>query len=150
MADINHSHASEGPVEADGVSYRGIVWFVIIMAITVIGSQALMAGAFKWFAHSSAMAGPARPSLARPQGEPPPGPGLMRLQSGEPEISDPGSLEQFRKHEDEILNGYALDPATGAARIPIDRAKALLLQRGLPSRQTAAPAAPGATGQSKN
>ena len=149
MADIDHSHASEGSVEADGVSYRGIVWFVIIMAITVVGSQALMAGTFKWFAHENAMADPARPPLARPQGELPPGPNLMRLQSGEPEISDPGSLERFRKQEDEILNGYALDPATGAARIPIDRAKALLLQRGLPSRQAAAPAASNASGQTK-
>ena len=142
MVDTEHSHLGDVPVEGDGVSYRGIVWFVVIMAVTTLGSQALVVGVFKWFEHQVAVSDAPRAPLARPQGQTPPGPNLMRLQSGEPEISDPGSLERFREQEDAILNGYAYDAATGVARIPIDRAKALLLQRGLPVRQAASPAAP--------
>ena len=38
MADINHSHAGEPPVEGDGINYRGIVWFVGVLAVTTIAS----------------------------------------------------------------------------------------------------------------
>jgi hypothetical protein len=31
MADIKHT---QPPVEGDGVSYRGIVWFVVILALS--------------------------------------------------------------------------------------------------------------------
>ena len=146
MADTKHAHApSHGhddiSVEGDGISYRGIIWFVVIMALTVVGSQALMAGTFKWFEHEVAASDQPRAPLSRPQGQLPPGPNLMRLDSGHPEVSDPGSLAKFREEEDQVLTGYAYDAATGKARIPIDRAKALLLQRGLPSRAPGGPAA---------
>jgi hypothetical protein len=139
MADTDHHpHVGDGPVEGDGISYRGIVWFVAIMVATVVGSQILMVGAFKWLERDVARADPARAPLARPQGQQPPGPSLLRLESGAPELNEPGNLVVFREREDAILRGYTYDPASGAARIPIDRAKDLLIERGLPAR--AAPA----------
>jgi hypothetical protein len=146
MADTNHSHTGNGPVEGDGISYRGIVWFVAIMALTVIGSQVLMVGAFKWFEHQVAAVDAPRAPLARPQGQLPPKPNLLYLESGSPQLTEPGTLEEFLKHEDGILHGYGYDVATGRARIPIDKAKDLLLERGLPVRpaagETPAPTAP--------
>jgi len=141
MADINHSHLGTGPVEGDGISYRGIVWFVIIMALTVLGSQALMVGAFKWFEHQVAAGDAPRAPLALPRGELPPAPNLMYEKSGSPELNERGHLEEFRKQEDAILNGYAYDTATGRARIPIEKAKDLLLAHGLPVRPATQPAA---------
>jgi hypothetical protein len=141
MADTNHSHVGTGPVEGDGISYRGIVWFVVIMAVTVLGSQALMVGAFKWFEHQVAAGDAPRAPLARPRGELPPQPNLMYEKSGSPQLNERGNLEAFRKQEDAILNGYAYDPATGRARIPIDKAKDLLLAHGLPVRTATPPAA---------
>jgi hypothetical protein len=134
MADTEHAHVGLGPVESDGVSYRGVVWFVVIMAVTVIGSQILMVGAFKWLEYQVAGADAGRPAIARPQGQLPPAPNLLRLQSGAPELNEPGSLHAFEARERAQLHEYAYDPAAGTARIPIDRAKELLLERGLPAR----------------
>jgi hypothetical protein len=143
MADTNHhAFTGNGPVEGDGVSYRGIIWFVVIMAITVLGSQALVAGMFKWFEHQVAAADTPRSPLARPRDEMPPRPNLLFESSGTPEQNEPGYLHDFRAKEDAILNGYGYDAATGQARIPIEKAKDLLIQRGLPVQ--AAPAAAGA------
>jgi len=143
MADINHhSHVGEGPVEGDGISYRGIIWFVVVMAVTVMGSQALMVGTFKWFEHQVAAADAPRSPIAAPQGQLPPKPNLLFEESGSPQQNERGYLHEVQGKEDAILHGYAYDTATGAARIPIDKAKDLLLERGLPVRQ--APAAPPA------
>lgn len=134
MADTNHTPAGMRPVESDGVHYRGIIWFVVIMAVTVVGSMVLMVGAFKWFEYEVARTDPPRVPLARPQGQAPPGPNLFRLESGSPQINEPGNFEAFRAEEEALLHGYAHDAAAGTTRIPIDRAKALLLERGLPAR----------------
>jgi hypothetical protein len=140
MADINHSHAGAEPVEGDGISYPGIVWFVAILAITTIVSQLLMVATFKWLDHDFKAADAPRAPLAAPIGQLPPSPNLLYL-STPLQFSEPGNLEQFREKEDAILKGYSYDKASGAAQIPIDRAKDLLLQRGLPTRDAAKPAA---------
>ena len=141
MADTNHGHAEIGPVEGDGISYRGILWFVAILVITTLVSQALMVGTFKWLDREFKSADAPRAPLAAPIGQLPPAPNLLYLSSDSPQLSEPGNLRQFREKEEAILKGYSYDKASGAARIPIDRAKELLLQRGLPSRDTAKPAA---------
>ncbi len=41
MPDTKH-HAAAAPVEGDGVSYSGIVWFVVILAGTTLLCQGLM------------------------------------------------------------------------------------------------------------
>jgi hypothetical protein len=76
-------------------------------------------------------------SLARPEGELPPEPRLL--------VDEPTNLRDFRTTEAQKLQHYGwADQATGAVHIPIDKAKELLLQRGLPSRASTAPAAPQA------
>ena len=48
-------------------------------------------------------------------------------------------LKQFRREEDEILGSYGwVDKNTGLVHIPIDRAMALTLEQGLPTRSQAA------------
>ena len=48
MSDTSHLHAPAGtePTEGDGVNYRGIVWFVAILAGTTFACQLLMWGMF--------------------------------------------------------------------------------------------------------
>ena len=49
------------------------------------------------------------------------------------------NLKAFREHEHEVLTTYGwADKSAGVVRIPIDRAKDLLLERGLPVRGTEA------------
>ena len=148
MADTNHAHsnpAGVGPVENDDINYRGILWFVVVLAITMGVSNLLMVGTFKLFDHQIVTADKERPALATPAGQAPPSPNLLYVQSGAPVVSEPGNLERFREREDAALEGYSLDKATGVATIPIERAKELLLARGLPTRDRATPpaAAPG-------
>jgi len=143
MADTNHVHgdphvgpAGTAPVEGDGVHYAGIIWFMVVIFATIIGSQILVLGGFKWLQHDAAQTEPARAPLAPAVGQLPPAPNLLYQSTGTPELNEPGNLADFRAKEDAVLNGYSLDKGTGAAHVPIEKAKELLLKRGLPSRDT--------------
>ena len=50
-------------------------------------------------------------------------------------VNEPLNLRAFREKEHETLTTYGwADRSAGAVRIPIDRAKDLLIERGLPVR----------------
>ena len=52
-------------------------------------------------------------------------------------------MEAHREREDELLGSYGwVDRNAGVVRIPIDQAKRLLLERGLPVRASAGGGAP--------
>jgi hypothetical protein len=139
MADTSHVRAALPATEGDGINYRGIVWFVVILVLTTLVCQLLMWGLFDFFARQAAREDTARPPLAAPAGQPAPPPNLL--------TDEPGNLRQFREKEDAILTTYDwIDKNAGTVRIPIDRAKALLLERGIPGG-TAMPVAPPAKGK---
>jgi hypothetical protein len=129
MADTNRPDATQGVlVEGDGINYRGIVWFVVVLAITVAISQVLMWGMFEVMARRVAGADAPRAPLALPAGAPPQGPALL--------LDEPANLRDFRIDEELRLNSYGwIDRNAGTVRLPIERAKALLLERGLPARE---------------
>lgn len=132
--------------EGDGVSYSGIVWFVVILSVTTLVCQILM-----WvFLRAMQAQGPdpamaaapmAAPAAARPGeggrvypeivaigGADGPGPKLL--------VQEPQNLETLRAHEREVLTTYGwVDQNAGTIRIPIDKAKDLLIQKGLPVHQ---------------
>jgi hypothetical protein len=145
MADTNHTHVGSAPVEGDGISYRGIVWFVVILAATVVVSQGLMVFAFKFMEHEGNTSDTARSPLATPVNQLPPAPHLLYEKSDAPAQNEPGNLARFRQLEDQKLHTYEwIDQTAGTVRIPIDRAKTLILERGLPARDTSQPAPPAA------
>jgi hypothetical protein len=54
------------------------------------------------------------------------------------ETDETTEINNFRMQEEQTLNSYGwVDQSAGVARIPIDRAMALLAQRGLPTRPQA-------------
>jgi hypothetical protein len=137
MADTKHAHAaaaaSIGPTEGDGVSYKGLVWFGVILFGTTLVCQVLVWGMFELFDRQAARDDVARAPLAAPVGTLPPPPNLL--------TDEPANLSNFHRQEDEILSTYGwVDKNGGVVRIPIDRAKALLLEKGLPVRGASAPA----------
>ena len=70
---------------------------------------------------------------AAPPPPPPPPPNLL--------VNEPTVLDQFRTAEAHALTTYGwVDKTNNVVRLPIDRAKELVLERGLPTRG-AAPAA---------
>ena len=55
MADTK-AQADSAPVEGDGISYRGIVWFVVVLTATTLICQVLMWGLLKLFQHQATAA----------------------------------------------------------------------------------------------
>ena len=158
MADINHPHAGHAapaaPTEGDGINYRGILWFMVILFVTTVVCQGLMWGLLKFFiadadktdAGRSPMAAPmATPAIAGDNMVMPGAGGTMPppyLQTREPL-----GLDRFRTNEEATLTSYGwIDKNNGVVRIPIDRAKELLLERGIPGGKPmpAGSAMPGA------
>jgi hypothetical protein len=94
----------------------------VLIGLTAAGS----AGALRLLARPSV---PARASALPPE---------PRLQT------DPaGDLRRLRAEEDAALGSYGwVDRARGVIRVPVARAMALLLRRGLPTRAAAAGGAP--------
>jgi hypothetical protein len=65
--------------------------------------------------------------VARPSGQAPPEPVLV--------TNEPAVLAKFRGQETKTLESYGwMDQAGGVVHVPIEEAKKLLLQRGLPAR----------------
>lgn len=138
MADTNshpNPHANDAAfIESDGVSYRGVVVFVVILAITTFICQGIVVGMFKYMDAAAVKSGAARDVMAAPTGTLPPKPNLL--------TDEPANLQHFRVTEDEALQTYGwADKNVGSVRVPIHRAKELLLERGLPYA-----GAPGAAG----
>lgn len=138
MADTKH-HAGPAPVEGDGVSYSGIVWFVVILTATTIFCQLLVWGVFEWMDSRArnrdvtlpaVVAAPVEPAIVdgRIEGDTSrPGPAIL--------VDEPATLGMFRETEELELTTYGwVDRNAGVVRIPIERAKELILERGLPSR----------------
>jgi len=140
MADTKHPpvpslhQTPDLPVEGDGINYRGIVWFVATLVIVTVACQIMMWGMFVVFDTRATAADVPRSPFAAPQGTEPPAPNLL--------TNEPGNLRTFRQNEEQILSTYDwVDKEKGVVRIPIDRAKELLLERGLlPARSAEAKA----------
>jgi hypothetical protein len=140
MADTKHSHVGEIPVEGDGIHYRGIVWFVGVLVVGTVGAQLLMWGLFGFLQRDMVTRSATRNPLAAPVGQVPPAPNLLS--------DETTNLQQFRETEEKKLSTYQwIDKNAGTVRIPIDRAKALLLERGLPTGTPAATASTPASGK---
>lgn len=134
MADINTQHAGVAKTEGDGVSYRGIVVFVIILVITTVVCELIVVGFYKMFDAQSRENAVARAPLSAPAGTLPPPPNLL--------LNEPANLADFRAKEAHELETYGWqDKNAGTVRLPIDRAKELVLERGFPVRGAEAPAA---------
>lgn len=141
MADTKHAGPAhtDARTEGDGVSYSALGWSMLILTIVTLLCYALVVGFFK-FMESRAIAGdtpraplaaaPVQPSIqdGRMVGGPAAVPGLL--------VGEPMNFQKFRAEEDHLLTSYGwVDQNAGVVRLPIDRAKALLLERGLPVRE---------------
>lgn len=145
--DTSH-HAAPAPVEGDGISYSGLIWFMVVIVITTVGCQLLMVvllKAFEYQAKSSPV--PTAPLATAvterqaPVGRVYPDMHAIGLANGpQPRllVDEPANLAALHKHEHEMLTTYGwMDQSAGVVRLPIERAKDLVLERGLPVRGAA-------------
>ena len=113
--------------EESDINVRAILWFVAILAAITVAIQIAMWGMFKGLDWYEVRNEPYVTPLAPPAGQQPPEP---RLQT-----TPWSDLRSFRAEQDQYVNSYGwVDEKLGVARIPISKAKQLLLQRGLPVR----------------
>ena len=145
--DTSH-HAAPAPVEGDGISYSGLIWFMVVIAITTIGCQLLMVVLLKAFEYQAKSSpAPTAPLAATvterqaPVGRVYPDMHAIGLANGpQPKllVNEPANLADLTRHEHEMLTTYGwLDQSAGVVRLPIDRAKELILERGLAVRGAA-------------
>ena len=137
-----HGRGAQALTEGDGVSYSGIVWFVVILAVTTIVCQILMWVLLRAMQAQSpdpataaaAMAAPAVPRPAEAGRVYPDMVSIGKADGPAPKllVREPQNLDALRAHERDVLTTYGwVDQNAGTIRIPIDKAKDLLIQRGL-------------------
>lgn len=137
MADTEYLQSAPAHTEGDGINYPWLGWFVVILVTTTVVCQVLMWAFLRFEMHRNAAADTPRSALATPAGAEPPAPRLL--------TNEPASLEQFEQQQHDLLTTYGwIDRSAGTIRIPIDVAKQLLLERGLPAR-SAQPGSPQGT-----
>jgi len=119
--------------ETTDINVRAIIWFIVVMFGTVGVMHLTTLGLFKVFDHferaNDPYVSPLAPTSANTaspaQSFPEP-----RLQTTPWE-----DLKTLRGDETNFLNSYGwIDQKAGEAHIPIDKAKQMLLQRGIPVR----------------
>ena len=140
-----HPHASHTPSaepvdpaiiaaghEPSEVGIKRIFLFGVGLIVSAIIIQVTLGGIMAFFTTEEKTLGAARPtSFDQDKGQFPP-PNLQ--------VHDAYDMVQFRKSERATLEGYGwVDEKAGVARIPLERAMNLLVERGLPKVKTPAP-----------
>ena len=110
MADTRHVHEAP-PVEGDGVSYSGIVWFVVILTATTVFCQVLVWGAFEVMEWRVNRGEAARPPMAAERAVPGIDGGALVTGNGlAPSrallVNEPTALRAFRDAETSALSSY--------------------------------------------
>jgi hypothetical protein len=131
-----HPHGSlENPEvahEHSDISIGAIVWFLVMLVAVVLVTDLAMWGLFRGLDKIEQSNDPFVTPLAAPPGELPAEP---RLQT-----TPWHDLGEFRAEDMKRIRGYGwVDQNAGIGHVPIERAKELLLQRGLPSRPNPSP-----------
>lgn len=121
--------------EKRDASFRGVVSFGIALAIAAALIQLVVWGMLRYFDKLRAEGAVATHAQFGGPYQPAPAP---RLQA-DPTLD----MNKFRASEERILNSYTwADDAHTAVRIPINEAKQMLLQKGLPVVNIQGPPAP--------
>ena len=122
--------------ETSDINVRAVIWFLVTLVAVGVAVYLAVGGLFRILERREASKDPYVSPLATPAGELPPQP---RLQT-----TPWQDLKAFRAAEDQKLGSYGwVDQKAGVARMPIDKAKEMLLQRGLPTRADAVDGAEG-------
>jgi hypothetical protein len=107
-----------------------VLLFGIVLVLVTTGVLLLMSTLFNSYASRRAQQDVPPLPLAQTRSQLPPEP---RLQ-----VSPPRELQQLRAAEEATLTSYGwVEQSEGIVRIPIERAMALLAERGLPTRPQA-------------
>ena len=132
--DVEHEHAD--------INIRAVIGSAIILFVVVVVSQLVMWGLFVVFEKQATANEPAVSPLAAPPTTMPKnqiGTAVFTPETmAGPQLltNEPMNLQQQRDKEQKVLHGYGwVNQGAGVARMPIDQAKKLIVERGLPVRE---------------
>jgi hypothetical protein len=139
-----HHHYSDAELhnqdvahEEGDVNIRAVLTFAVGIAVVVALAAGLMGIMFRVLSNQAAARDPQVSPHALPSGQRPPEPNLL--------TNEPAGLRRFHEEEARSLEGYGwVDQSAGVARVPIEQAKKLLVERGLPVREGGAVQDPAA------
>jgi hypothetical protein len=124
---VNPPETNPGYEKRD-VNARGILYFVIVLFLLLVASLVSMRSLFGYFSATQPL-GPAASPFTTVRALPP----EPRLQ-----IQPVEDLNRVRQGQEDLLDSYGwVDRAGGGVHIPIGRAMELVIERGLPERQSA-------------
>jgi hypothetical protein len=120
-------HNEDVAYEHSDVTMQTIVAYGAAILALIAISAGLMYGLFIVFEKQAEARDPQPSPVAAPANQTPQGPQLL--------TNEPANLRQFRQEETSKLDGAGwMDQKAGIAHVPIDVAKKLVLQHGLPAR----------------
>jgi len=134
--------------ETSDVDVRGILGFAVIVAVTTIVCALVVWGVFDLMERQAAARDPRMSPLAMPatnMSRPASvAPTFGNAPSPQLETNERQMLRMHRESEDKQLLGYGwIDEKSGVARLPIEQAKKILSERGLPARAAGSDPAEG-------
>src|SRR5262249_2500595 len=117
--------------EPNTVSILGVVMFLVGLTASIVVVVLLLRGLLIYFDTRKAEEEPPPPPLATGVRLPP----EPRLQGAPGSAGSPAEdIRRFREQEEQMLDSYGwIDRGNGVIRIPIEQAKKLIEQRGLPA-----------------
>jgi hypothetical protein len=117
--------------EPNAVNIPGVVKFFVWLSAVIVVAALSMWGLLHYFDARKAQEEPPPSPLATGPRLPP----EPRLQGAPGSSSSPSEdIRRFREREDQMLDSYGwIDRQNGVIHIPIEQAKRLILQRGLPA-----------------
>lgn len=127
--DVKHEHTD--------VPIRPIVMFGLFLVIAAVIIHIGLYFMFELLENRARKQAPPPGPLASERNNVPPEPRLQLIPGHEVHPLD--EWKQMREEEEQALSGYGwVDQNAGVVRIPIEDAKRLVLQQGLPAKPTAA------------
>ena len=131
-----HPHYSDAEMHNEDVAHehtdlniRALMSSAIGLVVLVMISAVLVALLFRGLEYQASGRDPQMSPVAAPPGQKPAGPQLL--------TDEPGNLRKIRTEEAQKLDGYGwVDQKAGIAHVPIEEAKKLLVQHGVPVRAT--------------
>ena len=113
--------------EHSDINVRVIIGFMVVLTAIVLAIDVAMWGLFKVLHNYEVKNDPYVTPLAMPAGRPPAEPALQ--------VTPWADLNKFRADQHTHMTSYGwVDEKAGVARIPISKAKEILLKRGIPVR----------------
>jgi hypothetical protein len=136
--NTEHNDQHDLQPESSGIKPKPIIWFLVILTVSTILVFVIVEGMLYGFKKLEE-ATQSQPVTALPEGKErrlPPEPRLQGAPSGPNDQRSRlplDDMERHRKDTDESARSYGwVNKDSGLARIPLDRAKTLIVERGLP------------------